>query len=108
MSAIKNIIFGEPMPDKNDPKYKERYEREVAAGRKFANASGISWASKHIQSWGQRHKAAFLVIVFGIMISGFIMNVLRMAQAYRHSGPRKAVAVERMDSALHERLQTTR
>lgn len=34
--SLKKIIIGEPMPDKNDPKYKERYEREVEAGRKFA------------------------------------------------------------------------
>lgn len=33
---IKRMIFGEKMPDKDDPKYKERYEREVKAGRKFA------------------------------------------------------------------------
>lgn len=26
------MIMGEPMPDKNDPKYKDRYEREVEAG----------------------------------------------------------------------------
>lgn len=32
----KKMIFGEKMPDKDDPKYKERYEREVAAGRKAA------------------------------------------------------------------------
>ena len=24
--SLKKIIIGEPMPDKNDPKYKERYE----------------------------------------------------------------------------------
>ena len=28
---IKRMIFGEKMPDKDDPKYKERYEREVKA-----------------------------------------------------------------------------
>ena len=45
----KKMIFGEKMPDKDDPKYKERYEREVAAGRKAARllrldkaASGFS------------------------------------------------------------------
>ena len=37
--GIKKIILGEPMPDKNDPKYKQKYERDVEAGRKFANAS---------------------------------------------------------------------
>ena len=35
----KKMIFGEKMPDKDDPKYKERYEREVAAGRKAAQAA---------------------------------------------------------------------
>jgi conjugative transposon TraK protein len=35
----KKMIMGEQMPDKNDPKYKERYEREVSAGRKFAKAA---------------------------------------------------------------------
>ena len=33
--GLKKIIMGEPMPDKNDPKYKERYEREVEAGKQF-------------------------------------------------------------------------
>ena len=36
----KKMFTGEPMPDKNDPRYKERYEREVEAGRKFAEKSG--------------------------------------------------------------------
>ncbi len=102
----KKFIVGEPMPDRNDPKFKERYEREVEAGRKFAAASGISWAAKHMQLWGQSHKVAFLAIVFGFVILCFIVNVFRMVNAYQNSGPQKAVAVERLDSALNERLHT--
>ena len=30
------MIIGEKMPDKDDPKYKKRYESEVEAGRKTA------------------------------------------------------------------------
>jgi len=100
----KKFIVGEPMPDKDDPKYKERYEREVEAGRKFANTSGISWAAKQIQSWGQNHKVAFLAIVFGFVIICFFVNVFRMVNAYQQNGSQKAVAVERLDSALNERL----
>jgi len=100
------LFKGEPMPDKNDPKYKERYEREVEAGRKFANASGISWLAKQIQSWGQSHKVAFLALVFGFVIICFFVNIFRMVNAYQHSGPQKAVAVERLDSALNERLHS--
>ena len=32
----KKLIFGEKMPDKDDPKYKDRYEKEVETGKKFA------------------------------------------------------------------------
>lgn len=35
------MLFGEKMPDRNDPKYKERYERDVDAGRRFAKATRI-------------------------------------------------------------------
>lgn len=28
----KKLIMGEKMPDKNDPKYRERYEKEVGFG----------------------------------------------------------------------------
>jgi hypothetical protein len=32
----KKMLVGEKMPDKDDPKYRQRYEEEVKAGRKFA------------------------------------------------------------------------
>lgn len=32
----KKLFVGEKMPDKDNPKYKQRYENEVNAGRKFA------------------------------------------------------------------------
>ena len=32
----KKLIFGEKMPDKDDPKYEKRYKKEVEAGRKAA------------------------------------------------------------------------
>ena len=47
--SFKKIIIGEPMPDKNDPKYKERYEREVEAGRKFAEKIKLPWLFGKIQ-----------------------------------------------------------
>lgn len=100
----KKMIIGEPMPDKNDPKYKERYEREVEAGRKFAQKSGISWLARNLQAWGQAHKMAFIIIVFGFVFMCFIVNVCRLVRVYNQGVPSKAVAVERVDSALHDRL----
>ena len=34
--GFKKILFGEKVPDKDDPKYKERYERDVAAGKSLS------------------------------------------------------------------------
>ena len=39
--GFKQMLIGEKMPDKDDPKYKERYERDVRAGRKFARMCRI-------------------------------------------------------------------
>lgn len=105
---IKKILIGDPMPDKNDPKYKERYEREVDAGRKFADKVGISWLARHLQEWGNSHKVAFLVISFGIVIGFFAYNVYHLIQHYnydqQHPGHRPT-AVERQDSVLQEILK---
>ena len=45
IKGFRRMLFGEQMPDKNDPKYKERYERDVDAGRKFAKATRIDKAA---------------------------------------------------------------
>lgn len=103
MANWRKIIVGEPMPDKNDPKYKERYEREVEAGKKFAQKSGISWGAKKVQEVGQENKVAFLAVVFGFVISCFALNVFRLLDAYQQRGKIHAVAVERVDSALKSR-----
>ncbi len=36
IKGFRRMLFGEKIPDKNDPHYKERYKREIEAGRKFA------------------------------------------------------------------------
>lgn len=60
------MLVGEDMPDKNDPKYKKRYEKEVAAGRKFAKTARIDRAAAKVQGFANAHKTLFLVIVFGL------------------------------------------
>lgn len=94
------------MPDKNDPKYKERYEREVEAGRKFAEKTKLPWLFGKIQLWANDNRKAFLVIVFGIVIGCFALNIFNMVRAYNRSNNRHGgTAVEKVDSALqHNRL----
>lgn len=96
------MIFGEKMPDKDDPKYKERYEREVKAGRKFAETLHIDKFAASIQRFADRHRTAFLVIVFGFVVSSFAWNIYRLAVVYNHK-PNQRTATEMQDSLLRQR-----
>ena len=108
----KKLIIGEPVPDKDDPRYKEHHERCKAAGEKFARIMGLATLGEFIH----RHatpavfidigtcKVAFLALVFGVSIFIFAMNVFRMVHAYNVRTDSKAVAVERVDSAMRHRL----
>ncbi|MBP5338763.1 MAG: hypothetical protein J6Z14_05585 [Prevotella sp.] len=99
--GFRRIILGEPMPDKNDPKYRERYEREVAAGRKFADAVGISWLARVTHTVACRNKMLFLVVVFGIVLACFTYNVITMVKVYNKSN-KGSNAVEQVDRAMRE------
>lgn len=99
---IKRMIFGEKMPDKDDPKYKERYEREVKAGRKFAETLHIDRLAASIQRFADRHRTAFLVIVFGFVVGSFAWNIYRLAVVYNHK-PNQRTATEMQDSLLRQR-----
>lgn len=50
IKGFRRMLFGEKMLDKNDPQYKERYEREIEAGRKFAKATRIDVAAARYKS----------------------------------------------------------
>ena len=96
------MLFGEKMPDKNDPQYKERYERDVNAGRKFAQATRIDKMAAKVQGFANVHRTLFLVIVFAFVIGGFAWNVYRLTVVYRHS-PGQRTATEVQDSVLRQR-----
>lgn len=93
------MLVGEKMPDKNDPKYKERYEREVAAGRKFAKATRIDRIAARVQCFADRHKELFLIIVFGFAGICLALNIYRMARVYSHCHSART-ATEIQDSVL--------
>ena len=96
------MLFGEKMPDKNDPKYKERYERDVDAGRRFAKATRIDKAVAKVQGFANAHRTLFLVIVFGFAICGLTWNIYRLTVVYCHH-PTRRTATEMQDSVLRER-----
>ena len=102
VKGIRRMLVGEDMPDKDDPKYKERYEREVAAGRKFARTTRIDRAAAKVQGLANAHKTLFLVIVFGFVAVCFGFNIYRMARYYSHQQTART-ATEIQDSVLKAR-----
>lgn len=100
---IRNIIMGEEMPNKNDPKYKERGKRDKEAGEKFAEKTGLNWFILKIQLWANHHRVAFLAIVFGLVIGLFAFNIFRVVNNYNHSkAHHRSTAVEQVDRALQQ------
>lgn len=98
----KKLIMGEKMPDKNDPKYKERYEKEVSAGRKVARFLKIDKAAAATQRFADRWPRLFLGTVFGIVIFCFVLNVYRLSQVATKANDYQT-AVEKQESIYKER-----
>lgn len=103
--GLKKLIMGEKMPDKNDPKYKERYEKEVSAGRKVARFLKIDKAAAATQRFADRWPKLFLGIVFGIVIFCFVLNVYRLSQVATKANDYQT-AVEKQESRYKERRQS--
>ena len=83
MGKWKNIILGEKMPDKDDPKYRDKYEKDVDAGKKFARVTRIDRLAGHVQRFAERHRGVFLGIVMAIVLGCLAVNVYHFTRAYR-------------------------
>lgn len=101
----KKLIMGEKMPDKNDPRYKERYEKEVSAGRKVARFLKIDRAAAATQRFADRWPRLFLGIVFGIVIFCLVLNVYRLSQVAAKANDYQT-AVEKQERIYKERRQS--
>lgn len=97
----KKLIFGEKMPDKEDPKYKKRYQKEVEAGRKTARFLKIDKAAGSVQRFACHYPKLFLGIVFGIVIGCLTLNVYRIVSVCK--AERHETATERQESLLKQK-----
>lgn len=95
----KKFIFGDRVPDKDDPKYKTQRESGVKAGREVAKALGVDKAAAKTQRVALKHPKFFLAVVFGFVLICLGYNVARMVRAYNHPGTAQT-AVERQDAML--------
>ena len=88
------MVFGEKMPDKDDPKYKERYKKEVAAGRKAARLLKLDKAAGGVQRFACKHPRWFLAIY-------------RMVAVYQiHQTEERITATEHQEQLLKQRHKT--
>lgn len=103
----KKMIFGEKMPDKDDPKYKKRYESEVEAGRKTARLLRIDKAAGCVQRFACRYPRWFIGIVFGIVIGCLSLNAYRIAAACAsHKAGQCVTATEQQELMLKQKRES--
>lgn len=101
----KKMIIGEKMPDKDDPKYKKRYENDVAAGRKTARLLKIDKAAGGVQRFACKHPKWFLAIVFSIVVSCLASNIYRIVAVSRMQQVEQSVtATEQQEKLLKQKL----
>ena len=102
----KKMLIGEKMPDKDDPQYRQRYEDEVNAGRKFAQMTKIDKVAGKIQHFAINHQKVFLIIVFFIALS-FSLNIYRMGRVWssQQSGMSATERQEEMVRNRHKRVK---
>ena len=100
--GFRRMLVGEKMPDKEDPTYRERYRRDVSAGRKFAHVMKLDKLAADIQRFADRHRTAFLAIIFTFVIGSFAWNIYRLMVVYERK-PSQRTATEMQDSLLRKR-----
>ena len=97
---IKKIIFGEKMPDKDDPNYKEKHEKCVNAGKSFARTLRLDKAAAKVQRFASTYPKLFLCIIFGFVLFSIGLNLYRMSNAVSYrSNP--SSAVDRQEQQQH-------
>lgn len=100
----KKMILGEKMPDKDDPKYKKRYESEVAAGRKTARLLKIDKAASGVQRFACKYPKWFLTIVFAIALSSLAFNIYRVVAVSRmQKTEQRTTATEQQEKLLKQK-----
>ena len=100
LKAIKRMIKGEPMPDMNVPKNRERREREINAGRRFALKTGIARLAACVQRFAENHRVLFMTLAFGTVIGCFTFNVVMLVRMSRR-GTASGIAVQ--DSLIRQK-----
>lgn len=97
------LFKGDPVPDKDDPRYRERYEAIHSVGGKFARMTGLTWLGRRIVHFANEHKVMIIVLLFGYAISVFFMKTGKLIMDMSARG-RYVPVTERVDSTMPDRF----
>ena len=100
--AIKKMLLGEQMPDKDDPNYKEKHEKCVEAGKSFAQKVGLDKAAARVQRFASNYPKLFLSLIFGFVLFSVGLNLYRMSKAVTYRN-QPSSAVQRQEKELQFR-----
>ena len=101
----KKFFMGEPMPSKDDPRYKELHENSKAAGEKFAKYSGLAWLGQRVVRFSDSHRLFFVCFVFSLVLFLGVYNITKLVRAsVRHDRHTEQAAVRAVDSVMIERI----
>ena len=98
----RKLIFGEKMPDKDDPKYKERYEREVEAGRKTCRFLRLDKAAAAIQRFATGNPKFFLTLIFSVVVFCFSYNIWTVYRVLNSSHKEQPTATQVQELKIRE------
>lgn len=98
----KKLIFGEKMPDKDDPKYKERYEKEVEAGRKTCRFLRLDKAAAAIQRFANGNPKFFLTLIFSVVIFCFSYNIWTICRVMGNSDKNRPTATQVQEQRIKD------
>lgn len=98
--AIKKMLLGEQMPDKEDPNYTEKHEKCVEAGKSFAQKMRLDKAAASVQRFASSHPKLFLCLIFSFVLFSVGLNLYRMSKAVTYRN-QPSSAVQRQEKELH-------
>lgn len=100
------MIIGESIPDKDDPRYKEKYKRQIIAGRRFARTLHLDKFAFWLQSLAMRHTRAFLISIFSFLAVMFVISIYRIYSATVYATRPQQTAIERQERELKKVLNS--
>lgn len=97
---IKKILFGEKVPDRDDPNYKKLREESEATGRKVATMLHLDKVVLAVQRFATNHSRLFLVIIFIYVLWCLSLSLYRLNYAVTHR-PASSSAVKLQEQELN-------